>query len=417
MSVPPHNEEAEASVLGAALLSEPVTGLLVTNERLRPDHFYRPRHQYVFRAMVRLFEQGEAVDAVTVIAELRELGRLEVVKEDYVHSLPTVVPAIGAFRDYARIVVDMARRRAKIGAAQKIIEAAQQGDWAKIGTAEGALIVEESSVSRKGAEEWAELLDKIVDGGERPETFPFPFSKLNECTVGGMRRKQTTLVGGWTNTGKSILVDQILDGAAKAGARTHLYINEMGLEDRGLRILARKSGVPYWRLAGARVEDQKDAMKVMKALGEFRFGVTECAGWSAEEVAYDIRRNRWDVCAFDILHRMVFEDERDLGNASAALNDAAKQANAHILIAVHLNEGRATTGKLPKPVLRDIRGSGQLKNDADNVLFVWRQQEGEYMEDQGRVYFSKVRNGSPGGTDVLFSPNRLEFRQLQGSLI
>lgn len=404
-------------MLGAMLLSGPVIGALVINERLRPDHFWRPRHALIYQAAMRLFERGEPVDAQTVIDELARMGKVkESGDQPYVHALPTLCPAVGAFRSYAGRVVETARLRQKLDAARRLQEAVQAEDWAAIAQAEGDLVVEEAVASRKDGAAWAELVSHIVEGKERSEAFPFPFGELNSCTNGGMRRKQVTLVGGWTNTGKSLIVDQILDSAAKAGAKAHLYINEMGLEDRGLRLLARKSGVPYWKLAQAQVTEQSDFDKIVKGLSDFRFGVTECAGWSAEEVAYDIRRNRWDVAAFDILHRTTFEDERDLSNASSALNDAAKQADAHVLVAVHLNEARATTGKLPKPVLRDIRGSGSLKNDADNVLFVWRQQEGEFMEDSGRVWLAKVRNGRLGGCNVNFSPSKLMFTQIQGEL-
>jgi replicative DNA helicase len=113
-SVPPHNEEAEASVLGAILLTEQALDGVLLEIGLKPGHFYRPRHQLVFRAMIRLKEKAEpeAVDALTVCDDLRSHGELDKAGgEAYIHSLPTVVPAVGAVLDYARIVHDDALMR------------------------------------------------------------------------------------------------------------------------------------------------------------------------------------------------------------------------------------------------------------------------------------------------------------------
>jgi replicative DNA helicase len=122
-SVPPHNEEAEASVLGAILLTEQALDGVLLEVGLKPDHFYRPRHQLIFRAMIRLKEKAEpeAVDALTVCDDLRSHGELDAAgSEAYVHSLPTVVPAVGAVLDYARIVRDDALMRGILDTTRKI---------------------------------------------------------------------------------------------------------------------------------------------------------------------------------------------------------------------------------------------------------------------------------------------------------
>src|SRR5919198_1353333 len=109
--VPPQNIEAETGVLGAILLTEQALDGVLLEVGLRPEDFYRPRHQLVFRSMIRLKEKAEpdAVDALTVCDDLRRAGELEEAGgEDYVHSLPTVVPAVGAVMHYARIVHDHA---------------------------------------------------------------------------------------------------------------------------------------------------------------------------------------------------------------------------------------------------------------------------------------------------------------------
>jgi replicative DNA helicase len=131
--VPPHNEEAEASVLGAILLTEQALDGVLLEVGLRAEDFYRPRHQLIFAAMIRLKEKAEpeAVDALTVAEELRRGGDLEKAGgEPYVNSLPTVVPALGAVLDYARIVKENALLRSILSTTRQIQDdvVAHRGD-------------------------------------------------------------------------------------------------------------------------------------------------------------------------------------------------------------------------------------------------------------------------------------------------
>ena len=123
VGVPPHNEEAEIAVLGTILLTEQALDQIFVDLRLTSEDFYRPRHRLIFRAMMRLKEKAEpeAVDAITVCDDLKREGQLdEAGGSPYIHSLPTMVPAAGAVRDYARIVRDHAILRRLLGAAHEI---------------------------------------------------------------------------------------------------------------------------------------------------------------------------------------------------------------------------------------------------------------------------------------------------------
>ena len=108
-SVPPQNEEAEIAVLGTVLMTEQALDQILVELHLTADDFYRPRHQLIFRAMLRLKQKAEpeAIDAITVCDDLKREGKLEEAGgQSYVHSLPTLVPSVHAVRDYAKIVRD-----------------------------------------------------------------------------------------------------------------------------------------------------------------------------------------------------------------------------------------------------------------------------------------------------------------------
>src|SRR3954451_10828509 len=121
--VPPQNDEAETSVIGAVLLTEQALDGVLLEAGLRADDFYRPRHQLIFASMVRLKEKAEpeAVDALTVCDDLRRAGQLEEAGgEAYIHSLPTVVPAVGNVLHYARIVKEYSLLRRLLSATREI---------------------------------------------------------------------------------------------------------------------------------------------------------------------------------------------------------------------------------------------------------------------------------------------------------
>jgi replicative DNA helicase len=113
------------------------------------------------------------------------------------------------------------------------------------------------------------------------------------------------------------------------------------------------------------------------------------------------------------LHLIEHRDERDLAGISAELNRAAKMADCHILATVHLNENRVMGQTRPMPTLGDIRGSGMLKNDADNVFFVFREQDADtgYPQHEATGYFAKVRSGATGGLPLTFDGPRMEFTE------
>src|SRR5918997_1910722 len=122
-NLPPQNLEAETSVLGAILLTEQALDGVLLEVGLRPEDFYRPRHQLIFRSMIRLKEKAEpeAVDALTVSDDLRRAGELEEAGgEEYIHSLPTVVPAVGNVLHYARIVKEYALLRRLLATTREI---------------------------------------------------------------------------------------------------------------------------------------------------------------------------------------------------------------------------------------------------------------------------------------------------------
>src|SRR5215208_4620364 len=265
-SVPPHNEEAEASVLGAILLTEQALDGVLLEVGLKPEHFYRPRHQLIFGSMIHLKEKAEpeAVDALTVCDDLRRAGQLEEAGgEAYVHSLPTVVPAVGAVMHYARIVHDHALLRSLLyttrdiqgevlahrGEPRELIERAEamlfkighDGGSAEMRTIEAVL---------------HEEIDKLEELSRKDVGLtgvPSGFTDLDQLT-GGFQPGNLIVVAARPSMGKSTLATNIAENAAiDHGKAVALFSLEMSETELAHRFIASQAKVSSDELRKGRV--------------------------------------------------------------------------------------------------------------------------------------------------------------------
>lgn len=402
--------EAEGAVLGAVLLSEKALPILAADLRLRPDHFGNGRHGAVYAVMLALAERGEPVDETTVRAEIERSGVIRQMPglTDSVALLAGAVPNAANVRSYAVRVIELARWRRITTAAQRLTQAATTEDEELVGEAERLLMPESH-------EDVASLSSEVYDylAAEATSGIPWPFPRLTALANGGMQPGETTLIGGWTNVGKTALLDTMLQHAANRGIAARLYINEGSRVQRALRVIARETGVAYSALRARRLDDEQRS-KVIKQLGKgLPFEIIQAADWSAADVARDMRWHPRPLVAIDILHEFTHQDERELAAVWQTLKAASTTTGAHLIATVHLNEARATSDKPPMPTLRDIRGSGMLKNGSDNVVFVHRDHsrvDGRAeMDKTGAVWFAKSRHGQHGGLSVVFDATRMRY--------
>lgn len=405
--------EAEQAVLGAVLLSETVLPWVVADEHLRPEHFGRDRHAAIYGVMLALSERGEPVDEKTVSIELDRTGlarKFEGLASD-VAVLAGAVPNVANVRAYARRVVELARWRRVASAAVILGEAAQLEDESGVARAETLLQLEQRTDDRASLD--VEVFEYLAKEGEAG--VPWPFRRLGDLAKGGMQRGETTLVGGWTNIGKTVLLDTMLQHAADQGAAVRLYINEGSRTQRALRSIARTTGIPYSALRSRRLDPEQKKLVIRALETGIGFEVVQAADWSAADIARDMRWHPRDLVAVDILHEIAHDNERELAAIWQTLKAASTSTGAHLIATVHLNEERAKADKPPAPTPRDIRGSGMLKNGADNVLFVHREHKmvdgHAEMQNDGMVWFAKSRHGEHGGLKVRFDPGRMRFIQ------
>jgi replicative DNA helicase len=438
-SVPPHNEEAEASVLGAILLTEQALDGVLLEIGLRPDHFYRPRHQRIFGAMIRLKEKAdpEAVDALTVCDDLRSQGVLEEAGgEAYIHSLPTVVPAVGAVLDYARIVRDDALMRGILDTTRQIQTEvlAHRGDPRElIERAEAALfkIGHEGGMAEMRTIEAVlhEEIDKLEELSRKDIGLtgtPSGFIDIDDLT-GGFQNGNLIVLAARPSMGKSTLATNIAENAAiDHGKPVALFSLEMSETELAHRFIASQAKVSSDELRKGRVKADRwpKVLRAVEKLAAAPIFIDDSSDIGVLEMRAKARRlharhGGLGLIVVDYL-QLVRPDGRSdsrveqVGQISRGLKILARELDIPVVAVSQLS--RAVESRHPPvPMLSDLRESGQLEQDADVVMFVYREeyydQESERL-GEADIIFAKHRNGPIGKVTLSFLPKYPRFASL-----
>ena len=437
-SVPPHNEDAEASVLGAILLTEQALDGVLLEVGLKPDHFYRPRHQLIFRAMIRLKEKAEpeAVDALTVCDDLRSHGELEAAgTEAYVHSLPTVVPAVGAVLDYARIVRDDALMRGILDTTRRIqaevlahrgdprdlIERAE-AELFKIGH-EGGL-AEMRSIEDVLHEE-IDKLEELSRKGVGLTGTPSGFTDIDELT-GGFQPGNLIVLAARPSMGKSTLATNIVENAAiEHGRPAALFSLEMSETELAHRFIASQAKVSSDELRKGRVKADRwpKVLRAVEKLARAPIFIDDSSDIGVLEMRAKARRlhakHSLGLIVVDYLQLLRPDGRADsrveaVGQMSRGLKILARELEIPVIAVSQLS--RAVESRNPPiPMLSDLRESGQVEQDADVVMFVYRE---EYYDKESErlgeadIILAKHRNGPIGDVSLTFLSKYPRFANL-----
>lgn len=398
--------DMERATLAALLNSPHMLTTVIAETGLTSNSFADPHNRAVYEQIITLHTEGHVPSSELVTSHLN--GN---VPSNYIADLLLTSQSPAQVLSYAKRVVEIAEWRHRKETVIKAIEAIEHKDnnefmRAISASTNGGLTKAEHFDAAALTEEFKSYMNS-----NQVEAIKLPFPTLNKHLGGGLKRGQMTILGGWTSHGKSVVIDQVLEEAGRQGFSAHLYMNEMTHEERVSRYVTRHLGIHQDEISSGKLSDSLKH-KVIECVQSIPFSVTPCAGWSVEELTYDIRSREYDLIGIDILHLFDYDSEIELARISRLLNRVAKQAGCHVIATVHLNEFRANDTIRPRPVTRDIRGSGMLKNDADNVMMIYRQQHPTTGDPSafGSLYTCKVRNGSLGSQSLIFDDELLLFR-------
>ena len=425
--VPPQNLEAEASVLGAMMVSEGAIAPVILDVRLRDEDFYRERHRIVFRAVKALYERSEPVDALTVTEHLTQQGELaEAGGKDAVSEFASTVPAPGNARHYAQIVKQNSLLRRLLEASQRIQKSVheREGEPAElVERAESILFKvaheERASDFRLVAEVLAEEIDRLeaLAKGDRDVTgTPSGFRDLDDL-LGGFQPGNLIVLAARPSLGKSALVCNIAENVAtKAGLPVAFFSLEMSEAELAHRFIGCRSRIPSDRLRKGKVA-ARDWPRVVRACNELEkapLWLDDSSDLSLLELRAKARRlaasqGGLGLVIVDYMQLMRAEDPRanrveQVGQISRGLKILARELNAagdRRLAA--LPRAGAAAGQAADP-LRPSRVAASIEQDADVVAFIYR--ASKYDEDadpsEADLIIAKHRNGPTGDVPVVF---------------
>ncbi len=429
--IPPHSLEAEKSVLGAALLSK--DALFDVVEVVRAEDFYDENHKEIFKAMLDLHRKSAPVDALTVAEELKKRNSLNMVGgRAYIASLSAGTPTTSNAMEYGKIVAEKASIRRLIGTADDIVtkgyegsmDAGQMLDYAESG------IFEISQKRQKGQYthikdvllENLEIIDKAskLDGGLTGVTTGFKY--LDNMTS-GLQRSDLIILAARPAMGKTAFALSLaLNAAVKGKASVMVFSLEMSKEQLGQRLLSMESKVGMQALKTGKLErrDWDDINIALDILSKAKIHIDDTAGISIMEMKSKCRRLKaeegLDLVVIDYLQLMNPEGKSDsrtqeISVISRNLKLLARELDCPVLVLSQLS--RAPEQRTDhRPMLSDLRESGSIEQDADIVIFLYRDEY--YNEDteavgECEVIVAKQRSGPTGTVKVAWLDKLTKF--------
>ncbi|MBK8172252.1 MAG: replicative DNA helicase [Sandaracinaceae bacterium] len=434
--VPPNSLEAERAVLGGILLSN--TSLNTVIEMIGDDDFYSEAHREIFRAMTDLFSRGEPLDTVTIRAALATRGKLQAVGgDDYLLSLTNTIPTIANIESHARIVREKSVVRRLILACHEVA-ATGYGDYGEVerflDTAEKAVFDVAKERVRHPYEHIKQVVmrtfQEITLAAERKERItglPTGFDRLDHMTA-GMHPGDLIIIAGRPGMGKTSFALNVGVNACVASRKpVAVFSLEMPKEQLARRMLCSEARVDAGRLRTGRLtrEDWPPLANAAGILSELPIWIDDAPGITLMELRAKARRMKSEsglgLIIIDYLQLMragVKTDsrEQEISEISRSLKGLAKELAIPIIALSQLNRGVETRGtKDKRPQLSDLRESGAIEQDADTIMFIYRDEvyNRESMErGVAEIIIGKQRSGPTGTVRCAFFSAYTRFDNL-----
>ncbi len=432
--IPPQNIEAEKSLLGSMLLDE--DAMIKIADILSANDFYEDRHQTIFDAMVSLYEKQRPLDIITVTDILKDRKKLDIVGGvSYLTSLASSLPSSANVVRYGEIISNKATLRRLIAAANEIEVLGRKQDSEVedlLDKAEQTLFsishkyLKTSFVPVKEVlEEAFERMDKLHEHKGELRGVASGFKVLDNI-LAGFQKSDLIIVAARPSMGKTSLALNFALNAALAGFSIGMFHLEMSKEQVVDRLISAHSGVDSWRLrtGNLREEDFTKIGDAISALSETAIYIDDAPGNNIMEMRTKARRLQsekgLDMLIVDYLQLMEGRRSsesrvQEISEISRGLKSLARELNIPIIAVSQLSR---EVEKRPKrvPQLSDLRESGSIEQDADVVMFIYR--DDYYNKESEKpniadIMIAKHRNGPTGVMELYFQPETMVFRSLE----
>lgn len=434
--IPPHDVEAEQAVIGSMLTDKEAVASSI--ETLKEEDFYRDDNRIIYSAMLNLYNRAEPIDLITVKSELESMGKFEQVGGwEYLTELPLKVPTTANATKYIKIVEEKSVLRNLIRTANEIIDLGYDPTEDVEDIMEGAEKKIFNIMQDKNQKGYAPIKDILVDSFTQLEELynrkqhitgvPTGFSDLDYRTA-GLHGSELILVAARPAMGKSAFALNIATNAAVRGnTPVAIFSLEMSKEQLVNRILCSEAMVDSNKVRTGKLEDE-DWGKMAEAIGplsETGIYIDDTPGISVMEIRAKCRKLKLEknigLVVIDYLQLVQGSNKRnasreqEISEISRSLKILAKELNVPVIALSQLS--RAVEQRPDhRPMLSDLRESGAIEQDADIVMFLYR--DDYYNEDSEKkniaeVIIAKHRGGSTGTVDLGWLGSYTKFVNLE----
>ena len=427
LKVPPHNEEAEQSVLGAILIDKDAIG--TASSIIAQSDFYNPINGIIFGAMLLLYEQRKPIDILTLRTGLKKNKTPQKIESSYLTELVNTVPTAANIEHYAIIIKEASTKRALIQAGAQITQMGFVDDKeidSILDKAESSIF----AISQKNSlrsfvplkEALAESFDRIDElhkKGAGLRGVKTGFIDLDN-TLSGMQKSNLLILAARPGQGKTAMIVNIAQFVAVTDKKpVGIFSLEMSKEELVDRLLVGQADVDAWRIKTGRLSET-DFTKLSNAMGELADApifIDDTPGITISEMRTKARRLllEQNISIFIVDYLQLVDPGRRYDNrvqevsiVSQSLKNLARELKVPVLAVSQLSRAVEHRGE-KKPQLADLRESGAIEQDADVVMFLYRPEAEITPTIQTKLLIAKHRNGPMGEIDLIFRGDRIKF--------
>ncbi|WIV12517.1 replicative DNA helicase [Proteiniborus sp. MB09-C3] len=433
--IPPHSIEGEQSVLGSMILDK--NAIVTATEILRPSDFYKEAHREIYESILEINNRDEPVDLITLSEELKKRNTLDAIGGIlYLADLSEAISTTANIRFYCEIVEEKSILRRLINASNEIIAKGYDADEdinIIIDAAEKKIFDITQKRSREGLDPIKEVL---LESFSRIEQMALSKGNLTGLTTGfmdldqktsGLQKSDLVLVAARPSMGKTAFsVNLAVNSALKGNASVAIFSLEMSKEQLVQRMLSSESHVELQKIINGRL-DEDDWPKLLRAMGplsQAKIFIDDTPGITLMEMKAKCRRLKiekgLDLVMIDYLQLMSGEGrvenrQQEISTISRGLKGLAKEMDCPVIALSQLSRAPEIRSD-HRPILSDLRESGAIEQDADIVMFLYR--DDYYYPDSekkniGEIIIAKHRNGPTGTVELVFMGEYTKFLNLE----
>ena len=436
--LPPQDIDAEQSVLGSLLIDK--DAIIKIADIITAGNFYRKSHEIIFQAILDLYSKSEPIDLLTVSSRLKEKKQFkEIGGMSYLTTLMNFVPTASNVIHYAKIVSQKRVLRDLISASNEISSLAweenknideilDEAEKRIFSVSQTSLIQEFQHIKPHLAEAF-ERFDRLHKGDDTWRGIPTGFIDLDK-QLAGLQKADLIILAARPSLGKtSLALDIARHAAINEKVPVGVFSLEMSKQQLVERLIAAEANVDLWRLRTGQLSDEgedNDFGKIGKALDRLSMApifIDDAASPNALQIRTMARRLQskkgLGLLIIDYLQLMqgtgrIENRTQEVSKISRSLKNLARELNIPVVAVSQLSRApEARTDQVPK--LSDLRESGSIEQDADVVMFIYR--EDKVKKDTNRkniaeIHISKHRNGPTGKIELYFNENYVSFKNL-----